>query len=171
MSAPCLFGLPPSGGADFSPCGFYRWRLWRRWSDALPILGFLMLNPSTADAIYNDPTVERCERRARSGEFGGLEVVNLFGYRSTDPKLLRVVGDPIGRENDAEILRAADRCKVLVAAWGTYGTLKGRDRQVIQLLRNAGHRLHVLALTKHGHPQHPLYVPYSVEPRLWSEAA
>ena len=68
-------------GALFSPCKKYRYRLWREWSDEVPAV-FVMLNPSTADEIVNDPTVERCERRARAMGFGGLRVANIFALRA-----------------------------------------------------------------------------------------
>lgn len=84
-------------GAAFSPCRRYRYRLWRTWGDAAPAV-FVMLNPSTADEIENDPTVERCERRARAMGFGGLRVANIFSLRSTDPTALYTSDDPVGPE-------------------------------------------------------------------------
>ena len=75
-------------GASFSPCGTYRYTLWRRWS-FVPPATFVLLNPSTADATRNDPTVERCERRARELGCGGIRVANLFALRSTDPARYR----------------------------------------------------------------------------------
>src|ERR1051326_5628436 len=100
---------PMNPRALFSPCGLFRYRLWRHWTPGMPPLVFVMLNPSTADAEKNDPTVERCERRAKAGGFGGGEVVNLFALRSTDPKALYSAADPIGPENDKVIATAAGR--------------------------------------------------------------
>ncbi|MEH6402829.1 MAG: DUF1643 domain-containing protein, partial [Sneathiella sp.] len=82
-------------GAEFSDCNKYRYSLWRRW-DAGPTVSFLMLNPSTADGSSNDPTVERCHRRAVAMGFGALEVINIFGFRATDPKDLKKAKDPVG---------------------------------------------------------------------------
>jgi hypothetical protein len=83
-----LFSPQAPGGATFSPCARYRYRLWRDWDATKPALTFVMLNPSTADEVTNDATIERCQRRAIEGGFGRLNVVNIFAYRSTDPDVL-----------------------------------------------------------------------------------
>lgn len=152
----------PDRGADLSPCGRYRYRLWRRWGSGDSAL-FVMLNPSTADADIDDPTIRRCIGFARRWGFGGLEVVNLYGARATDPDEIDAWHDPIGRDNDRAILDAAARAALLVCAWGaTVRRLRflarglDREREVLDLL--AGHRLHCLGTTKGGHPRHPLYV-------------
>lgn len=88
-------------GATFSECRRYRYRLWRYWDRSKPPLCFLMLNPSTADDLSNDPTVERCQRRALAMGFGGLEVVNIFAFRSTDPAALYSL--PVGRYGDLRL--------------------------------------------------------------------
>jgi hypothetical protein len=152
-------------GAIFSPCGRYRYRLHRTWDARDRILTCLMLNPSTADAEKNDPTIERCERRARALTFGGLIVVNLFALRSTDPRALatavRAGEDPVGPENDAHIDVAA-RQGVVLCAWGRHGMLQRRARVVAERL---GERLHVdmfcLGKNADESPVHPLYVPYA----------
>ena len=77
--------FPCSSGAVFSECKRYRYSLWRVWNPDLPVCMFLMLNPSTADETTNDPTVERCQRRAVQMGYGGLHVGNIFAWRSTDP--------------------------------------------------------------------------------------
>lgn len=151
-------------GARFSPCGRYRYTLWRLWGHG-PRVNFLMLNPSTADCIDNDPTVERCERRAKAWGYDGLLVTNLFAYRSTDPSKLRAVEDPVGGvENNQAILETALRSALVVCAWGNDGALFGRNREVLEILKPVHERLAALRLTNEGHPYHPLYVPYSVEP-------
>lgn len=91
--------FPEQSGADFSPCQRYRYKLWRKWGNG-DLVNFLMLNPSTADAVQNDPTVERCERRARQLGFDGLIVTNLFAFRATDPRTLKAAPDPIGFPRD-----------------------------------------------------------------------
>src|SRR6266853_1863301 len=96
-----------SGDAIISPCGTYRYLLQRFWDVKRQAVCFIMLNPSTADASANDPTIERCMRRAALLGFGQLEVVNLFGLRATDPSELHRHFDPIGPENDEILLGAA----------------------------------------------------------------
>lgn len=150
-------------GASFSPCGLYRYRLWRTWDSRNPPLVFCMLNPSTADAEQDDPTVARCSERARRLGHGGLEVVNLFALRSTDPKALYGHADPVGPENDSAILGAAERGKI-VCAWGNHGRLRGRDKAVLKLLRAAGALAFALKISKDGHPSHPLYLSYDLRP-------
>lgn len=153
-----------SSGAAFSACGRYRYGLWRRWDRKLPYCLFLMLNPSTADAVENDPTVERCERRARAMGFGGLYVANLFAWRSTDPRALARCDDPVGPDNDAAIAKVAKKAGRVICGWGNDGALYGRDAAVLALLRRAKVEPYALAINKDGSPRHPLYVAYSVEP-------
>jgi hypothetical protein len=147
--------LPPRG-AVFDPSRRYRYRLWRRWAAGAPVL-FVMLNPSTADAERDDPTIRRCVGFARAWGFAGMTVVNLFALRATDPARLRRARDPVGRDNDCHIAAAAAGAGTVVVAWGTHGELGARDRAVLALL--APHRPRCLGLTRGGHPRHPLYLP------------
>lgn len=154
-------------GARFSPCKRYRYRLWRRWADTAACC-FVMLNPSTADDIENDPTVERCVRRARSWGYGAVEVVNLFAWRSTDPRALYPSDEchvePIGPDNDQAILEAAMQSGLVICAWGEHGRLGMRGLHVTRMLRKRGVALHALKINKGGEPAHPLYLPYSLKP-------
>lgn len=143
-------------GATFDSTGKYRYRLWREWDADAPPIAFVMLNPSTADADSNDPTIRRCVGLARSWGYGAIEVVNLFAYRATDPKALRQVTDPIGEENDRHLIAAARRSQTLILAWGNWGTLHQRDRTVWQLLSPC--QAYCLGINRSGQPRHPLYV-------------
>jgi hypothetical protein len=116
-----------------------------------------MLNPSAADAQRNDPTIARCIAFAYTWKFGSLEVVNLFAYRTSNPRELVNIDDPIGPENDGYLMQALERSSCIVAAWGTKGTLLGRDRQVLQIL-TCWRNVSCLGCTKGGHPRHPLYL-------------
>lgn len=156
-------GRPLAGsGALFSPCETYRYRLWRRWDEGACLL-FIMLNPSTADEVKNDPTVERCERRARALGYGAVEVVNLFALRSPDPVDLvdsaEAGIDPVGgQENDRSIIDAVRAAGSVVCAWGAHGSLYGRAEAVKAMIRPHVRQLYVLGLTKGGEPRHPLYI-------------
>ncbi|WP_019955806.1 DUF1643 domain-containing protein [Yoonia vestfoldensis] len=154
--------------ATYSDCDAYRYDLTRIWDQSAPRLLFVMLNPSTATELHNDPTVERCERRARALGFGAFRVTNIFAWRDTDPRALRRAADPIGPANDASLLAAAVWADQIIAAWGTHGVHLGRGAQVAELLRQTGTPLLTLGLTKDGHPRHPLYVSYDQHPRGWS---
>jgi hypothetical protein len=146
-----------TGGATFSADGRYRYRLWRSWDASRPRVAFVMLNPSTAGARRDDPTIRRCQGFARSWGFGGIEVVNLFALRATDPRLLRLADDPVGRENDRHLRSALTRSSLVVLAWGAHGSLRERAAAVRGLISRR--RPRCLGLTRSGEPRHPLYLP------------
>ncbi len=150
-------------GAIFDPTGAYRYLLWREWNPGGSRIAFVMLNPSTADATSDDPTIRRCIGFAHRWDYGTLEVVNQFAYRATYPRELLKAHDPVGPENDHYILDAADRADAVLLAWGNQGRLLRRDREVVRLLSGCEHLYH-LALTQAGQPRHPLYVPKAVRP-------
>ena len=155
--------------AVYSDCELYRYSLRREWQGGAGRVTFVMLNPSTATEVQNDPTVERCERRARAMGYGAFQVVNIFAFRATDPADMRRADDPIGPENDAAILQAATWADRIICAWGTHGAHMGRGPQVAQMLRGQGHPLHHLGLAKGGAPKHPLYIGYNVQPMEWAD--
>lgn len=162
-----LYG--PSSGAVFSDCERFRYRLWREWDPSKPRAVFVMMNPSTATELQNDPTIERCQRRVAGWPLcGGIEVVNIFAWRETDSRKLvaRVLAgeDCIGPENDRQIMVAAENSHMVIAAWGKPGALKGRGHAVAAMLVAAGHRPFALKLNADGSPQHPLYIGYDVQP-------
>ena len=152
--------------AVYSPCERYRYALTRVWGTGPRVL-FVMLNPSTATEVQNDPTVERCERRARALGYGGFRVCNIFAWRDTDPRAMRAAADPVGPANDAAIRDGALWADAVVCAWGTHGAHLDRGRQVETLLRATGRTLTHLGLSKDGHPKHPLYIAYSQQPETW----
>ena len=153
--------------AEYSTCGLYRFRLTRTWSQAGRHALFIMLNPSTATEIKNDPSVERCERRARALEFGSFTVCNLFAFRSTNPDKLKNIRDPHGIGNDAAIESSSKCADIIVCAWGNHGAHLNRGKFVESMLRDSGFDLHHLGITARGFPKHPLYVSYSVNPIMW----
>ena len=154
--------------AIYSDDRLHRYELTRIWDEGGRRAAFVMLNPSTATEIANDPTVERCERRARALGFGAFRVVNIFSYRATDPREMRAFREPTGgAANDAAILAAADWADLVLCAWGVHGAHLDRGRTVEAMLRAGEHRLHSLGLSKAGHPKHPLYISYDVQPQIW----
>lgn len=143
-------------GAVFDQSELYRYWLWREWNADLPRLSFVMLNPSTADADRNDPTIRRCIQFAKTWGYGAVDVVNLFAYRATQPRILRQAKAPIGQENDRHLQTVCDRADAIVLAWGNWGSMYGRDRSVLELLD--GQSAFCLGVTRSGQPRHPLYV-------------
>lgn len=154
-----------SSGAQFSEDKRYRFSLWRVWDGSKPLIHFVLLNPSTADDTTNDPTVERCQRRADMMGYGGLIVTNIFAFRSTDPKELKKCREPIGFCNDSHIMDAARLCKETIVGWGKHGEYLDRGRRVLDLLKFWKIPVGALKINKGGTPAHPLYISYDVKPR------
>ncbi|MGB3615555.1 MAG: DUF1643 domain-containing protein [Elainellaceae cyanobacterium] len=154
-------------GAIFSPCDRYRYSLWRVWDTALPRLLVIGLNPSTADATHNDPTIRRCIGFAKSWGYGSVVVTNLFALRSPYPKALRTASDPVGPQTDMWIGRLASEADLCLVAWGNGGTLSGRDRAVGLQLARSSCPLACFGLTKQGQPAHPLYLKKTLRPMIW----
>jgi len=154
-------------GAVFSPCRRWRYLLWRCWDESKPAANFLMLNPSTADEFKLDPSCTRARNYAERWGFGALLVTNIFAWRSTDPALLKVVKNPVGRGNDAAIVNAAKEAKLVVCAWGEHGEHRGRGAEVREILRKKKIPLHFLRLNASGHPAHPLYLPGTLTPAVF----
>lgn len=153
-TAPLLTG---EGGAVFSEDRAYRYRLTRTWGSSGTHATWIMLNPSTASALEDDPTIRRCMAFTKSWGLDGLIVVNLFAFRATDPRGL-ACADPVGPDNDRFIREAIHPWSTVVAAWGVHGHLWGRGAQVVRNLAADGTGLGCLGVTKGGHPRHPLYV-------------
>lgn len=153
--------------ATLSPCGTYRYLLTRTWHEERPKLGWVMLNPSTADADRDDPTIRRCCGLAAREGYGGIVVANLVPYRATRPDHLRsLTVDQLG-DTHAEHLAALWRVSQLpavVLAWGTHGSRRaGRRIWTVDRLKSGTARLLRLGeLTANGQPRHPLYVPGGV---------
>ncbi len=155
--------------AIISPCGLFRYTLERTWAAMLPRLGVCMLNPSTADAERNDPTIARLIVRAGRSGFGSLSVVNLFAYRTAYPANLwnrwANAREIIGPDNDLHIRRTARICNSFLVAWGLVERTQ-RDATVLDLLHEHFEdraRILCLGLTKSKRPLHPLHVAYNVE--------
>ena len=148
--------------AHFSRCGRYRYALWRAWDDGLASVMLIGLNPSTADATHNDPTIRRCIGFARDWGFGSLWVVNLFAFRAVQPKVLMSENDPIGPRNDLWLRKLARRSDRIVAAWGNHGRFMDRSNAVHAMFEG---RLDMIRMNASGEPAHPLYLPKGLKPR------
>jgi hypothetical protein len=144
--------------AVFSADGTYRYLLVRRWDRDAPPLTCLMLNPSTADALADDPTLRRVLGFARREGAGTLNVVNLFALRATDPRELARHPDPVGPHNDEFLRRHCAPGTRVLAGWGAGGQFHDRASAVAGMLRGRGAQLVCLGTTASGEPRHPLYV-------------
>ncbi len=159
--------------AIFSEDQVYRYTLSRVTSvkDGGTVL-FIMLNPSTATAEEDDPTIRRCYKFAQDWGYTHLLVGNLFAYRATDPKEFQMVNDPVGPDNDQHLLAMARAADLIICAWGQMGESRRRGWKVLWVLnrmnkRREGYHLQIpirhLGLTKNGQPKHPLYLKKTVE--------
>lgn len=140
--------------ATISDCGRYRYTLSRIWNEKLRLILFIGLNPSTADAEEDDPTIRRLIRFATDWDFGGMLMGNLFAYRATDPEDLINCEEPVGRFNNYWLEIMSQKVGIKVACWGTHGTFLKRDKQVLSMLDS----LFIFGLTKEDMPKHPLYL-------------
>lgn len=118
----------------------------------------VMLNPSTADAERDDPTIRRCIFFARQSGFGGVEILNLFAFRATLPADLKAAADPVGPDNDAHLRDLFARHRAALAAWGAHGAFRSRADVVRRMAEEQGIALTCLGRTAQGQPRHPLYL-------------
>ena len=144
-----------ASGAVFSPCDNYRYGLWKIWQPDLPLLMFIGLNPSTADARQDDPTIRRCTGFARRWKYGGVLVANLFGFRATRPADLFASPSPAGPDNKRWLANLSRRADKVVAAWGN----DGQRRLPADCLTAVNKPLYCLRQNLTGAPAHPLYIP------------
>lgn len=173
-------------GADISPCGRYRYRLWREWrgthehknwnwfgfkDGAGTECGepktclFVMLNPSTADGEKDDATIRRCVGFAKTWKYERMEVVNLYAFRATKPRDLWAAGDARHAPRNQEVIASASRrAGIIIAAWGAHGTEGGQGETVRGWMYDPD--VYHLGLTKDGNPKHPLYLPGDAKPVL-----
>ena len=155
-------------GAMFSDDRVYRYALWRSWDAKAPFVNFVLLNPSTADAEVDDPTVTRLMVRAKKAGFGGVVVTNVYGFRSTDPdvvkKQARAGVDVVGIKNDEAIVKFARKAGAVIIGWGKHcdEVSPGRSAFVLGLLQSLGCKIFAVAWNDDGSPRHPLYVPYDL---------
>jgi len=149
-------------------CGLesdYRYTLSRTWDPYGTRAVFICLNPSTATATVDDPTIRKCVKFARRWGHGSFHMLNVFAWRSTDPHVLPDVADPIGPSNDFWIRNEVVGAGIVVCAWGNHARLHQRGQRVLAMLRAYGIKAHALAVNKDGSPQHPLYLKDSLTPK------
>jgi hypothetical protein len=155
------------GGAEWGPPGDatseWRFRLWRAWG-AGPRVAFIGLNPSTATETKNDPTIRRCIGFAMAWGFDGLEMLNIFGLRSTDPAGLYRHRNPHGVGNTDAIVAVTANCRLIICAWGSHGKYMHQGIQVVRSLVGLGRDLSALRINGDGTPGHPLYLRADTKP-------
>ena len=163
-------GLPSHAGAEFSEDRAHRFLLWRSWSYR-PLLGFVMLNPSTANETCDDPTTTRNMERARRLNYGGIVQANLYSFRTKSPAALKAAGYPGAANEDNPNGEAVKRlfklCQDVVFAWGAHARVQDAGRMIITancLWRRDTTRIMHLGRLKNGQPRHPLMTGYGTAP-------
>lgn len=145
--------------AKISDCGNYRYSLSRIWDTEKPKVLFVMVNPSNANALEDDATIRRCMGYAKSWDYGGLFVTNLFAYINKDPKTLVNAEDPVGSENHKYIKKYINKVDKVICAWGNRAVLKKlgckKIEDELKMLKYFGDKLHYLELAVDGTPKHP----------------
>jgi hypothetical protein len=142
----------------------YRYQLSRIWDEEKPKILFIMLNPSTADADVDDPTIRRVVNFAKSWGYGGVFVGNLYAFRSTDPKALRCIDDPIGEDNIQHIQSLIRVTERVIYAWGN-------NKKEPKWLCDLVDQPYCIDISKKGIPKHPLYLKGALEPKLYLRQA
>ena len=164
-------------GAELSDCGAYRYSLLRRWSSG-PLVNFIMLNPSTADATKDDPTIRRCIRFAMDWGHPGILVTNLFAFRAADPADLKTwyrgikshggLFNNARLENVSHVMRHATGAAMVICAWGASLPDKMAGQNMRVELEQANIAPMHMGLTKSGEPRHPLYLASTTNPAPWA---
>ena len=149
------------GNAIFSPCRKYRYALWRIWDEKKPIAMFIGLNPSKANEKENDPTINRCISFAKSWNFGGLYMTNLFAYCTSSPSIIKSIHDPIGKDNDMWLKIIQKKTSIIMVAWGNQGRYLNRSKKIIKLFS----KLKCIKKNRTGEPSHPLYLKSNLKPK------
>lgn len=154
-------------GALMSECGRYRYRLDREMGCDSKVLLYIMLNPSTACATVDDPTIRKCKGFALRLGYERIRVVNLYAFRATNPADLDLEPDPVGPDNDGHLRSAMATASAVIVAWGAHRAAKAR---VPRLLELAGPHptLCCLGTSKDGSPRHPLMLPYTAPLQDWT---
>ena len=146
--------------ANISKDKIYRYTLSRTWDSTKPTVLFIGLNPSIADENIDDPTITRCINFAKDWGYGTLLMANLFAFRSTYPKEIYLIDDPIGKDNDYYLLECVKQSDLIIACWGNNGTYMDREKIIKELVPN----LYCLQKNKNGTPHHPLRLPRDINP-------
>lgn len=154
--------------AIISDCKKYRYRLIRGEGDLLAVC---MLNPSKADAEINDPTITRLLGYAKREGLGGIDVMNLFAWRDTDPANLKE-RECVGPLNDDFLSVLSLQYDRILVGWGSLkkNPLPGRAKRVAELLTAHGASLVCLGVNGDGSPRHPLYIRADAPLLPWSVA-
>ena len=144
-------------GAILSDDRQYRYSLWRIWDETKEPVVFIGLNPSTADESEDDSTIRRCIDFAESWGYGGIYMLNLFAYRTKEPKIMKSMDDPVGPDFLKYFAAHVSLVSTVVVAWGNHGEFQDRANEVLDLIMD-NYNVRCFGLNKNKTPKHPLYL-------------
>ena len=158
--------------AVISECGRYRYSL-ERIVQAHPLVAkprtvlWVMLNPSTADAYTDDPTIRKCREFSRRWGFHRMTVGNLFAWRATNPADMwahKDMHDIIGPRTNERLAVMAAEADQVIYAWGNHAEeWPKRADEVARTIREINPEVYVLGYTASGQPMHPGRIAYATE--------
>jgi hypothetical protein len=148
-------------GALFSDDKKQRLVLWRTWNKNKKVAMVIGLNPSTANADTNDPTIQRLIETLNELDFGGLRMVNLFTHVSSTPEVLKQIESD--EQHDLGIIFGHGlMVQEIIFGWGNFKEAKDRAKKVIDFFPDAL----CFGMTKDGSPWHPMALMYNaVKPK------
>lgn len=156
------------GDAKISQDQKHRYTLWRSWDDDKPKILFIGLNPSRADATFNDPTITRCIGFAKSWGYGGLHFGNLYSFRTPDPKMLiQNITQAADQLTDTYLQAMINNSEKVICCWGSWKFIKDRAMYVLD---NLIPQSYCFGYNKDGQPKHPLYLRFDSKLILFSRS-
>lgn len=152
--------------AVFSSCRKYRYVLSRRVAQRTSrrlVAAFVGLNPSTADAFRDDPTIRRCYGFAFDWGCSDFWMLNLFGYRATAPAAMKNQADPDGSHNSLYVRTYTETADIVVCCWGANVDNWLSTADLLLRARNVRGELRCLGRSSSGQPRHPLMLPRATQ--------
>lgn len=146
-----------SGGEMISEDQIYRYKIWKHWDPSRPPIIMIVLNDDS-----NDLVIDRCEKFAKHGLAGSVIILNVFAFRCNDKRDLLLANKSkeerkriIGPENDVVMYDTfmENPMSNIVCAWGTFGSITGRDKAICYLIKECGRTPKCIQVTKEGHPR------------------
>jgi len=158
--------------ARLSDC--HRLLLSREWLGNGGTVNWIMLNPSTADDIFDDPTIRKCRGFSQRWGFSRLVVTNLFTFRATAPSDMKTCARSdwaraVGYA-DGVLIEQATKADLIVAAWGVHGNFMGRADDVLNRVLPSS-KLYCIGRTKYGFPLHPVMAAYVTKPEVFRDSS
>lgn len=141
----------------------YRYILGTRGRHPLICIG---INPSTAEPDALDNTLKSVERIAHANGFDSFLMFNVYAQRATSPDDMEKVCNPLLHRENMEAFRYVLSISEHPAIWAAWGAIIEKREYLPECVRDMlllgeafGAQWYCAgAITKKGHPHHPLYL-------------